>query len=160
MVHLNYYITILRLVFIVFIDSSHCMRQRKIVSKGLVLELKTGHLKRRQKYIKNFISEKFRKFFFSCILPDYMAHKPPKEFGRNNCIFWKYDSWFPYEVSKLTSIRMKPNLLFIDSWKQKMSFEYVMVPKNLRRKLAFQNGCFFFKILWRVHLEHNQIKRR
>ena len=42
----------------------------------------TGHLKRRQKYIKHFISEKFRKqfYFFTCILPDYVAHDITKEF--------------------------------------------------------------------------------
>ena len=78
-----------------------------------------------------------------------MAHNkpPPKNLEEIVIYFESMISWFPYEVSKLTSIRMKPNLSFIDSWKQNMSFEYVMVPKNRRRKVAFQNGWFFFKIL-------------
>ena len=40
-----------------------------------ILEIKTDHMKRRQKYIK-----KRSDFVFTCILPSYVAHEPPKEF--------------------------------------------------------------------------------
>ena len=38
--------------------------------------VKTGYLKRRQKYSQIFINEMFKKifYFFTCILPNYMAH--------------------------------------------------------------------------------------
>ena len=48
-----------------------------------------------------------------------------------NEIFLKYDSWFPSEVSKFTSVRNMLDLpLKYCSLKQKLSFGYVMVPKN------------------------------
>ena len=47
--------------------------------------LKTGHLKKRQKYIQIFIKKMFKKmvYFFTCILPDYMAHDITKEFWKD-----------------------------------------------------------------------------
>ena len=41
--------------------------------------------------------------FFSCIFFDYAAHETSKE-------FWKYESWFSSEVSKLTLVQNKLNL--------------------------------------------------
>ena len=48
--------------------------------------LKTGYLKKRQKYIKISIMKMFKKWFifFPCILPDYLAHDITKEFWKNS----------------------------------------------------------------------------
>ena len=44
------------------------------------------HEKRDKSIIKNFISKKFRKwfYFFTCILPNYLIHKSQKEFWKNS----------------------------------------------------------------------------
>ena len=64
-------------------------------------------------------NKKFRNHFhFSTwILPDYMAHDITKEFWKNTYfekipilkkyLFWKHDSWFSAEVSKLTILPLK-----------------------------------------------------
>ena len=42
-----------------------------------------------QKEYKKFMDEKFRNcaYFFTCILPDYMAHEIPKDFFLENSYF-------------------------------------------------------------------------
>ena len=47
--------------------------------------VKTGHLKKRQKYIQIFVMKMFKKMvnFFICILPDYMTHDITKEIWKN-----------------------------------------------------------------------------
>ena len=52
---------------------------------------------------KNFINEKVKKwfYFFTCILPGYVPHESSKEFLKN--INLKNKSWFPSEVSRVTS---------------------------------------------------------
>ena len=47
--------------------------------------VKTGHLKKRQKYIQISIKNIFKKVvYYTCILPDYMAHDITKEFWKNS----------------------------------------------------------------------------
>ena len=49
-------------------------------------KIKTGHLKKRQKYIQIFIRKMFKKmvYFFTRILPDYMTHDITKECWKNS----------------------------------------------------------------------------
>ena len=80
--------------------------------------MKTGHLKKRQKYIQIFIKKMFKKmvYFFNCILPNYMAHDITKEFEKIGILkIWQLVSLLGVktQVSKLTSIRNKTNLSLI-----------------------------------------------
>ena len=60
-----------------------------------------------QNYYQKFTNEKFRNCVY--FLPDYMAHDIFKEFWKKYP-FWKFDSWYSSEVSKITSVRNKLNL--------------------------------------------------
>ena len=64
--------------------------------------------------------------FFTCFLPDYMAHDIRKEFWKN-VHFENMPAVFllrcPWELSWICHWN-------IDSWKQKMLFVHVIVPKN------------------------------
>ena len=72
------------------------------------LHLKTGDLKTIQIWIQFFFNKKFwiLWLFFTCILPDYMAHDIPKEFGKNihfeNMIagfLLRCQNWLRWEMS-------------------------------------------------------------
>ena len=65
-----------------------------------------------QKCYQFFIGEKLKKLshFPPRILPNYVPHEITKEFWKN-IHFWKDYSWFSSEMSKLTSVRNKLNLL-------------------------------------------------
>ena len=68
--------------------------------------------------------------FFTCILPDYMAHDITKEFWKNRH-FENITAGFPLRCKNL--LRWEIRLIChanIDSWKQNMPFEYVMASKN------------------------------
>ena len=68
--------------------------------------------------------------FFTCILPDYIAHDIPKEFWKNI----HFENMTPgFLLRCQNSLRWEISLIChwnIDSWMQKMFFVYVMVPKN------------------------------
>ena len=68
--------------------------------------------------------------FFTCISPDYMAHDISKEFWKNSH-FENVTAVFLQRCQN--SLRWEISLIChwnIDSWKQKLSFLCVMVPKN------------------------------
>ncbi len=79
-----------------------------------------------------FINEKLKKksYFFTCILPDYVPHEITKEFWKN-CHFENMTAGFLLRCQ--SSLRWEICMIChwnISSWKQKLSFGYVMVPKN------------------------------
>ena len=76
--------------------------------------------------------KKFKNWFsfFTCILPNYVAHDIIKEFWKN-CHFENMTAVFLLRCQN--SLRWGKSLicqLNIDSWKQKLTFVYVMVPQN------------------------------
>ena len=92
----------------------------------------------RQKIHQFFINKKLKKIFhlFTCILPNYVPHKITK-------CFWK-NSQFEYMMAGFllschNSLRWEICLIChwnIDSWKQKLSFGYVMVQKSNQKILS------------------------
>ena len=85
----------------------------------------------RQKFYQFFINEKFKKIlnFFTCILPNYVPHEITKEFWKNSH-FENVRADFLLRCQN--SLRWEICLIChwnIDSWKQKLSFVYVMVSK-------------------------------
>ena len=80
-----------------------------------------------------------RTWFFTTILPNYVVHESSKE-------FWKISHFENMTAGFLlrcqNSLRWEICLIFhwnIDSWKQKLSFGYVMVPKNYFKKSSKYN---------------------
>ena len=68
--------------------------------------------------------------FFTCILPDYMAHGIPKEFWKSSnfenmtaVFLLRCQNWLRRKISLICHWN-------IDSWKQKFTFLCVIVPKN------------------------------
>ena len=85
----------------------------------------------RQKFYQFFINEKFKKllYFFICILPNYVPHEITKDFWKNSH-FENVRADFLLRCQN--SLRWEICLIChwnIDSWKQKLSFVYVMVSK-------------------------------
>ena len=85
-----------------------------------------------QKQYQEFINEKFRNcvYFFTCILPDYMANDILKQFWKN--IHFE-NMTADFLLRYKTSLRLEISLISywnIDSWKQKLFFVYVMVSIN------------------------------
>ena len=81
-------------------------------------------------------------FFFTCILPIYMPHEINKEFWKNSH-FQKMTTAFLLRCQN--SLRWEICLIChwnIDSWKQKKSFGYVMVPKNNQKIIKMQQRLF------------------
>ena len=94
--------------------------------------LKTGNLKTIQIWIQFFLNKMIRNrvHFFTCILPHYVAHDISKEFWKNSH-FENVTAVFLLRCQN--SLRWEISLIChwnIDSWKQKLSFVYVMVPKS------------------------------
>ena len=90
----------------------------------------------RKKYdifkLKIFINKKFWKtfYFFTCILPDYVAHDITKEFWKNSHFenmtagfLLRCQNWLRYEISLIWHWN-------IDLLKQNWSFVYVKVPND------------------------------
>ena len=85
-----------------------------------------------QKCYQFFINEKLKKLshFFTSILPNYVPHEITKEFWKNSH-FENMTAGFL--LSCQNTLRWEICLIChwnIDSWKQKLSFGYVKVPKN------------------------------
>ena len=86
----------------------------------------------RQKCYQFFIHKKLKKLFYflTCILPNYVTHEITKEFWKNS-LFENMLTGFLLRCQN--SLRWEICMIFhwnIDSWKQKLSFWYVMVPKS------------------------------
>ena len=74
--------------------------------------IKTGHLKRRQKYLENLlVKNEENNFIFFYLHFTWLYGSWTLLRILKKSLFWKYDSCFPSaEVSKLTSVRNRPNL--------------------------------------------------
>ena len=82
----------------------------------------------RQRFYQFFIHEKLKKnilYFSTWVLSNHVPHEITKE-------FWKYDSWFCSEVSKLASVR---NKLFMSFKYWFMEAKYVFRSCNGPKKL-------------------------
>ena len=93
--------------------------------------IKTGDLKTLQIWIQIFFDKKIWNFvyFFTCILPNHMAHNILKDFLKKS-LFANMTAGFLLTCQK--SLRREISLIChwnIDSLKQKLSFVYGMVPK-------------------------------
>ena len=103
----------------------------------------------RQKFFKGFINEKFKKrfYFFTCILPDYVSHESPKEFWKNK-YFENMRAVFLLRCQN--PLRWEISLIChwnIDSWKQKLSFVYDMVPQNDQNIIYIQCRLYLVRII-------------
>ena len=106
-------------------------KEKVLIRKNWYIILDSNSKWIRQKFYQFFINEKFKKifYFFTCILPYYVPHEITKE-------FWK-DSHFEivradFLLRCQNSLRWEICLIChwnIDSWKQNVSFVYVMVSK-------------------------------
>ena len=103
-------------------------------------DLKSRDLKSTQNWIQFFSNKKFRNcvYFFTCILPNYMANIIFKDLKKNN-LFENMTAGFLMTCQK--SLRREISLIChwnIDSLKQKLSFVYSMVPRNDQNIIQIQ----------------------